>query len=78
MTCKKLMKEDRNGNEALKLLRFEKYTNKIEDVKLEFQRRFCVFHLQSQNLSCFPILFMRPRRCTYQYAARANQTARKF
>ena len=34
--CRKLIEEDRNCNEALKLLRSEKYTNKIEEVKQEF------------------------------------------
>ena len=35
-TSKKLIEEDRNVNEALLLLRFEKYTNMFENVKEEF------------------------------------------
>ena len=36
IACKKLIEEDRNGDEALSLLRSDKYTKKIEDVKQEF------------------------------------------
>ena len=38
MACKQLTEENRNGNEAMKLLRSEKYTNLIENVKQEFQQ----------------------------------------
>ena len=58
MACKKLIEEDRNGNEALKLPGSEKHT-KIEDVKQEFQRRICDYHLHESEFSeCFPILFI--------------------
>ena len=53
MACKKLIEEDWNRNEALKFLRSEKYTNKIEDVKQEFQRRFCDFHLHESEFGLF-------------------------
>ena len=38
IACKKLIEEDQNGNEALLLLRSEKYTTMFENVKQEFQR----------------------------------------
>ena len=44
MACKKLIEEDRNGDEALRLLRSDKYSKKIEVVQQQFQRRFCDFH----------------------------------
>ena len=58
MACKKVVEEDRNGNDALKLLRSDKYMNKIEEVKQEFQRRFCDFHLHESDFTCFPILLI--------------------
>ena len=53
MACKKLIEEDRNGDEALRLLRSDKYPQKIEDVKQEFQRRFCDFHSHESEFMLF-------------------------
>ena len=59
MACKKLTEENRNGNEAMKLLRSEKYTNLIENVKQEFQRRFCDFQSHEAEFR----LFSNPFHC---------------
>ena len=60
--CKKLIEEDRKSNEALLLLRSEKYTTMFENVKQEFQRRFSDSAHTSLNLCCFPILFIAIRK----------------
>ena len=52
-TCKKLTEEDWNGNEALLLLRSEKYTNVFKDVKREFQRQFSDFRLHEFEFMLF-------------------------
>ena len=64
MACKKLTEENRNGNEAMKLLRSEKYTNLIENVKQEFQRRFCDFQSHEAEFR----LFFNPFHCNPESA----------
>ena len=64
MACKKLTEENRNGNEAMKLLRSEKYTNLIENVKQEFQRRFCDFQSHEAEFR----LFSNPFHCNPESA----------
>ena len=59
MACEKLVEEDRNGNEALLLLRSEKYATMFEHVKQEFQRRFCDFHSHESEF----MLFSDPFHC---------------
>ena len=59
MVCKKLVEEDQNGNEALLLLRSEKYTTVFENIKKEFQRRFCDFHSHESEF----VLFSDPFHC---------------
>ena len=59
MVCKKLIKEDQNGHEALLLLRSEKYITMFENIKQEFQRRFCDFHSHESAL----MLFSDPFHC---------------
>ena len=53
MACKKLIEEDQNGNEVLLSLRSEKYTTMFENVKQEFQRRFCDFHSHKSEFMLF-------------------------
>ena len=64
MACKKLIEEDRNGNEALMLLRSEKYAIVFENVKQEFQRRFCDFHSHESEF----MLFSDPFHCNPESA----------
>ena len=57
IACRKLIEEDQNGNEALLLLRSEKYTTMFENVKQEFQRRFCDFHSHESEFMLFSNCF---------------------
>ena len=52
MGCEKLI-EDRNRNDAMLLLRSEKYTNMFEDVEQAFQRRFCDFYFHESEIMLF-------------------------
>ena len=54
IACRKLIEEDQNDNEALLLLRSKKYTTMFENVKQEFQRRFCDFHSHESEFMLFP------------------------
>ena len=64
MACKKLIEEDLNSNEVLLLLRSEKYAVMFENVKQEFQRRFCDFHSHASEF----MLFSDPFHCNPESA----------
>ena len=68
MACKKLIEEDRNGNEALLLLCSEKYAIMFENVKQEFQRRFCDFRSHDSEF----MLFSNPFHCNHPESAPTN------
>ena len=65
MACKKLIEEDQNGNEALLLLRFEKYTSMFENVKQKVHQRFCDFHSHESEF----MLFSDPFHCDPESAS---------
>ena len=57
-TCKKLTEEDWNGNEALLLLRSEKYTNVFKDVNENFSVNFLTSAYMSLNYVVFQSFFI--------------------
>ena len=66
---KEANEEDQNGNEAFLLLRSEKYTNILENVKQEFQRRFFEFRSHKSEF----LLFSDPFHCDPESAPTNKQ-----